>query len=148
MKENIIKSIVVCGISVAMLSFALADTKIVETNALVSKKIYDSANLTILAVSESDKPAVVFVDIPAGAVVPPHPAPNVTRLITVISGTVSMGDGETLDKSKEKTYPAGSVLVMPPKQMHWAAARTDDVKLQLIVLDDEKVSPAIVKMLR
>ena len=133
-------------ISIAALSLpaaAEAGTKPVDLGALPSQPVHEVAKLTPLALTPGGSPAVVLLDVDAGEVVPPHATQSGTRLVTVISGDLSWGDGDAVDESRETRYPAGSVLVLPAGQMHWVAARGGPVRLQLIVLDDEPPVPAI-----
>ncbi|MEM8552956.1 MAG: cupin domain-containing protein [Pseudomonadota bacterium] len=123
------------------------ETTLIDTSVLPSKIIYEVAELRPLALTEAGTPAVVLVDLDAGDVVAPHPAPAVARIITVVSGTVWFGDGDELVEAQETAFDAGSVLVMPANQMHWAAARRGPVRLQLVVLDDEVVVPQVAAQL-
>ena len=130
-------------VAAALPSAAMAGTTLVDTSALPSRQVYDVAKLTPLAVSPSGAPAVVLLDLAAGDVVPPHAADKHLRLLTVISGDMSWGDGSEIDESQETVYPAGSILTLPAGVDHWLAARNGSVRLQLIVLDDEAPTPAI-----
>jgi len=56
--------------------------------------------------------------LPAGYRVPPHTHP-VDEAVTVISGTFSLGMGETVDQSKARALPAGSFFVLPPGTAHY-----------------------------
>ena len=51
--------------------------------------------------------------LPEGYSVPPHTHP-VDEVVTVISGTFSLGMGETADQSKAQPLPAGSFFALPP----------------------------------
>lgn len=128
---------------VALPASALAETKLIDTDRLPSKTVYEVAELTPLAVSPSGAPAVVLLDLEAGEVVPPHAAESGLRLLTVLSGDMSWGDGSAVDETKETVYPPGSILVFPAKLDHWLAARKGPVRVQLIVLDDETPVPGI-----
>lgn len=120
----------------------------INLNTLSQEQVHGVATLTPLALSRGGKPAVVLLDLEAGEVVPPHATEAHSRLLTVLSGEVSWGDGETIVESEEKLYPAGSLLVIPAGDSHWLAARSGDVRLQLIVLDDEKTVPGITAQLK
>ena len=61
---------------------------------------------------------------------------------------MSWGDGSAVDRAKETVYPAGSVLTVPAGVDHWLAARSGDVRLQLIVLDDDAPVPAVRTQMR
>ena len=57
--------------------------------------------------------------VPAGAMVRPHTHPREER-VTVLSGAVFVGFGDTIEKTKAKKLPAGSFYVNPPKTHHYA----------------------------
>ena len=61
---------------------------------------------------------VLRLKLPAGYSVPPHTHP-VDEVLTVISGTFSMGMGETADKSSAQPLPAGSFFALPPGTAHY-----------------------------
>lgn len=128
---------------VSVPALALADTSQIDISALPSMTVYDVAEVTPLAVSAEGSPAVILLDLDAGDVVPPHATDSGLRLLTVISGEVSWGDGDMIDEGAETLYPAGTLLTIPAGASHWLAARGGDVRLQLIVLDDENVTPAV-----
>lgn len=46
----------------------------------------------------------------AGEVVPPHATESGLRLLTVMPGAMSWGDGGKVDETRETVYPPGSVL--------------------------------------
>ena len=56
---------------------------------------------------------------PKGYRLPPHTHPN-QEVITVISGTMNLGMGETADPTKAKALPAGTFFTMPPAMAHFA----------------------------
>ena len=56
--------------------------------------------------------------LPAGYRVPPHTHP-VDEVVTVISGTFSLGMGETADQSSAQPLPAGSFFALPPGTPHF-----------------------------
>ena len=127
---------------------AIADTTFVDTSTLPVRQVYDVAELTPLAVSPSGSPAVVLLDLDAGDVVPPHATKSGLRLLTVLSGEMSWGDGSVIDQGLETVHPAGSFLIVPAGLDHWLAARGGDVRLQLVVLDDETPVPAVLEQMR
>ena len=57
--------------------------------------------------------------LPAGYKVPPH-WHSTDEHITVLSGTLLIGDGETLDKTAATKLPAGGYMAMPAKMHHFA----------------------------
>jgi quercetin dioxygenase-like cupin family protein len=56
--------------------------------------------------------------LPEGYRVPPHTHP-VDEVVTVISGTFSLGMGETADQSTAQPLPAGSFFALPPGTAHY-----------------------------
>jgi quercetin dioxygenase-like cupin family protein len=56
--------------------------------------------------------------LPEGYSVPPHTHP-VDEVVTVISGTFSLGMGEIADQSKAQPLPAGSFFALPPGTAHY-----------------------------
>jgi quercetin dioxygenase-like cupin family protein len=56
--------------------------------------------------------------LPEGYRVPPHMHP-VDEVVTVISGTFSLGMGETADQSKAQPLPAGSFFALAPGTTHY-----------------------------
>jgi uncharacterized protein DUF4437 len=80
---------------------------------------------------------------PDGYKIMPHWHPNVER-ITVISGTLNMGLGDTFDESKAHAMTAGSYGTMQPKVHHYAWT-TGETELQITTLGPWKlvyVNPA------
>lgn len=107
---------------------ALAETTIIDTAGLPNQAVYETAQLTPLALSQqAGTPAVVLLRVPAGDEVPPHTAETALRLLTVIEGEMSWGDGESIDPEAETIDSPGSVLVLPLGVPHWLAARNGDV---------------------
>ena len=70
-------------------------------------------------------PFVMRLKFPSGYQVPPHTHPK-AEVVTVISGTVHVGMGETADKSKAQALAAGGFFAMPPGMQHyvWADGET------------------------
>jgi hypothetical protein len=74
---------------------------------------------------------------PDGYKIMPHWHPNVER-ITVISGTVNIGIGDTFDESKGHAMPAGTYATMRPKVHHFGWAK-GDTELQITTLGPWKL---------
>jgi ketosteroid isomerase-like protein len=66
---------------------------------------------------------VVRAQVPAGYKVPPHWHPGVENL-TILSGTVALGMGETFDESKMTTIPVGGYASLPAEMRHYFMAKT------------------------
>ncbi len=63
-------------------------------------------------------PFTVRLRFPANYQIPAHWHP-IKVTVTVISGTFNMGLGETLDTTKGKALPAGSIFEMPARLHHF-----------------------------
>ena len=124
-------------------SVAHAETKSINPDQIPAKKIYDAADLRPIALTNAGVPSVVVVDVSKGVVVPPHATETGLRLLTVLSGDMSWGDGDTVRKDQERLYPAGSHLLIRAGDMHWVAARNGDVRFQLVLLHDQKLAPPV-----
>ena len=71
----------------------------------------------------------IRVHVAKGGSIAPHTHPD-TRILTVVSGEVYYGFGETVDMSQAKLYAAGAVFTVPANAPHWAQASTSDVVYQ------------------
>lgn len=142
------KAILATALLLFLPASALAGTSLIDTGKLPSKQVYETAQLIPLAMTAKGAPAVVLLDVKDGDVVPPHATKSHLRLLTVLSGDMSWGDGSTVNPQKEKVYPAGSVLTIPSGADHWLAARNGPVRIQLIVLDDEAPVPGIEEQMK
>jgi hypothetical protein len=94
-----------------------------------------------MAVLEGDpsKPGYFAMRLktPDGYKIMPHWHPNVER-ITVISGTLNMGLGDTFDESKGHAMTAGTYGTMQPKVHHYAWT-TGETELQITTLGPWKL---------
>ena len=63
-----------------------------------------------------------------GAVFPSHAHPD-DRMSVVVSGTMHLGTGETVDPASEQAFPAGSVALTPAGTTHYMIARKGDVRI-------------------
>jgi quercetin dioxygenase-like cupin family protein len=64
--------------------------------------------------------------LPKGYHIPPHTHPK-PEVVTVISGTLRLGEGATADQSKAKPLPAGSFFAMAPGMQHYVYADEETV---------------------
>lgn len=64
--------------------------------------------------------------LPAGTVFAPH-THDETENVTVISGTLWVGLGKTMDKSKMMPLSPGTFATVPANFPHYAMAKTDTV---------------------
>jgi quercetin dioxygenase-like cupin family protein len=69
------------------------------------------------------------VRLAAGARIAPHTHPD-SRYSTVLSGTLYVGFGETVDESAMVAVPAGGVYVAAANQPHYLWARDGEVEYQ------------------
>lgn len=103
---------------------------------------HDGVRRAVLAVDSEGRPLSVLLRIGKGQVLPPHGESGGVRLLTVISGTLSWGDGDRIDPAVERDFGPGSVIVIPAQGgVHWAAAREDDVLIQVVVVGAGALSP-------
>ncbi|MGH6814482.1 MAG: cupin domain-containing protein, partial [Hyphomicrobiaceae bacterium] len=64
--------------------------------------------------------------LPKGYRIPPHTHPK-PEIVTVISGAMRLGMGETVDPGKAKSLPAGSFFALSPGMAHYAIFDEDTV---------------------
>lgn len=63
-----------------------------------------------------------------GTVFPPHSHPD-DRMTVVVSGTMHLGVGETVDPDAEQAFEAGSVALTPAGTVHYMVARDGDLRV-------------------
>jgi quercetin dioxygenase-like cupin family protein len=102
--------------------------------------VHGDGQMAPLALTESGKPLAVLIRLPKGGALKPHSGSAHWHFITVVSGTLSYADGDVLDQTKLKDYPAGSVLVLPHELMHYAMARQTEVLLQVTLLHQDSLT--------
>lgn len=150
-----IKALAISGILglVAMGTPAQADpmpTQQLNVTALPGKNIWNSdATVTPLAFNADGKPQTVIVKVPAGQQAKAAHATkdgNI-RFAIVLSGILYYADGETVDKAKEKAYPAGSVLMISSGVKHWVSTREADLQLLLTATNPAQLTPPVKKQL-
>ena len=73
-----------------------------------------------------DGPFAMRLKFPKGYQIPPHSHPK-PEVVTVISGTFSIGMGETADPAKAQALPGGGFFAFPAGMTHFAAAEADTV---------------------
>lgn len=106
--------------------------------------VHDSARRTVLATSKIGQPLIALLRIAKGSELPPHGETGGVRLLTILSGTLSWGDGTRVDRAAERRFGPGSIIVVPAQGgAHWAAARSDDVLLQVVMIDDGALAPEV-----
>jgi hypothetical protein len=94
-----------------------------------------------VAVLEGDpsKPGyfAMRLKMPDGYKIMPHWHPNVERL-TVISGAINIGTGDTFDESKGHEMTAGTYATMQPKVHHFAWTK-GETEIQLTTIGPWKL---------
>jgi len=83
------------------------------------------------AVLEGDPTAAtgdftIRIKMPSGYKIAPHSHPK-RENVTVISGTLKVGMGDTFDSSKMGDFPAGSFAFMDPEMHHYVMASGETV---------------------
>ncbi|MEZ5531783.1 MAG: hypothetical protein R3E69_05320 [Steroidobacteraceae bacterium] len=127
--------------TLALPSLAAAGSTLLDLDRLRYDTVYDAARRTILAVDAQGRPLTLLLRIAKGQFLPPHGAEGGLRVLTVVSGTLSWGDGNKVDPAAELTFGPGSVIILPASGgEHWAAAREDDVLLQVVLVRDGKLA--------
>ena len=63
-------------------------------------------------------PFTLRLQFPADYQLPAHWHPS-TEHVTVLSGAINMGQGDTLDKAKTTALPTGSLVIVPPNTNHF-----------------------------
>ncbi len=84
-----------------------------------------------LAVLEGDPMATtgdftIRLKMPDGYKVPPHTHPH-RENVTVLSGTLKVGMGDTFDASKMMSFGAGSFAYLDPSMHHYAGASGETI---------------------
>ena len=69
-------------------------------------------------------PYTLRAKLPAGYTIPPHWHPTDENL-TVLSGEMMVGMGESIDAASMQTMGAGSYAVMPSPMRHYVRMKTD-----------------------
>jgi len=134
--------ILIFAVAASLATPGLAKSTNLDLDKLHFDTVHDVASRAILAVDGDGKPISFLLRIPRGKSLPPHGAIGPIRLVTVVSGTLSWGDGSTVDEAAERSFGSGSVIVIPAKGgEHWAAARDSDVLLQVVLVRNGTLSP-------
>lgn len=123
---------------------AAAEATPIAIDKLRFETVHGVAERGILALDGAGKPLVLVLKLDDGDFLPPHGAGGGLRLLTVLSGELSWGDGAEVDRDAERVFPAGTVLIVPAEGgEHWAAARNGDVLLQVVAVRDGALAPGV-----
>jgi quercetin dioxygenase-like cupin family protein len=103
------------------------DTLVWKSNPTLPK----GAETTIVA-GDPSKPEmfVVRAKWPPNYRIPPHTHPNV-EMVTVLSGTVFVADGDKVDTAKGKMMRAGSFYAMPAGHSHYVWTEGEGAIIQV-----------------
>ena len=75
-------------------------------------------------------PYVVRLDVPPHTTFPAHTHPD-TENVTILSGTLGVGLGSKVDKSKGQRLPSGGFVSLPEGTPHFAWTDQSEVILQI-----------------
>lgn len=129
--------------ALALPGAASAQSTLLDLDKLQYDNVHDAAQRGIIAIDDKGRPLSFLLRIANGNFLPPHGATGPIRLLTVVSGTLSWGDGNKVDQKAERSFGPGSIIVVPKQGgEHWAAARNGDVLLQAVLVHDGALSPA------
>lgn len=145
--------ILVCiaAVTAALLSASqtMAGSTPIAIDKLQFETVYEVAERSILVRDGAGRPLVMLLKLDDGDFLPPHGASGGLRLLTVISGELSWGDGADIDQDAEHVFAAGTVVVIPEEGgEHWAAARNGDVLLQVVVVREGAVSMGVASQVK
>lgn len=131
------------ALALAALPMAVhAQAVTLDQQELGFETVHGFAQRAFLAQDAAGQALTAIVAIPAGSVLPPHGEAGGLRLLTVVKGTLSWGDGDAVDPAKERQFPPGSIIVVPATGgLHWAAARSGDVLFQVVFVRDGALAP-------
>lgn len=123
-------------------TLASAASTRLDIDKLRNDTVHDAARRAVLAVDADGRPLTFLLRIGKGQFLPPHGAEGGVRLLTVVTGTLSWGDGGKVDPTAERRLGPGSVIVVPAQGgEHWAAARQDDVLVQVVLVPPGGLAP-------
>jgi quercetin dioxygenase-like cupin family protein len=116
---------------------ALAQAVTLDKDSLAYEIVHNDGRKAYLAKDAQDRPITEIVRLPDGGVMPPHKGGGGLKILTVVEGDLSWGDGMEVDPSKERVLAPGSVVVIPAEGgAHWKAARSGDVLFQVVFVRD------------
>jgi quercetin dioxygenase-like cupin family protein len=75
----------------------------------------------------------VRLKMPAGYTVAPHWHPT-DELVTVVEGTLSLGMGDGVDKTKSASLATGGYAVAPAKMHHYSFTGTEGATVQVTAM--------------
>jgi len=83
-------------------------------------------------IGDPSKPEVTVVrnKFPANSKVAPHIHPH-AEIVTVLSGSIGFGLGDTFDPAKGEMVKAGGINVVPAKQSHFVWTGSEEAVIQV-----------------
>jgi quercetin dioxygenase-like cupin family protein len=98
-----------------------------ELKWVVPPDLPSGAQVTVLF-GNPEKPEVFAARLkaPKGYHVPPHTHPK-QEVVTVISGAIRVGFGNTADRAQSKLLPAGGLFVAEPGHVHYVYFEEDSI---------------------
>jgi quercetin dioxygenase-like cupin family protein len=102
------------------------DTKALKWGAAPSILPKGAEMVVLSGDPTKDGPYVLRLKMPANYVIPAHHHPT-TENVTVLSGTLYAGMGDSLDKTKATAFEPGGFASLPSNMNHFAWAATDTV---------------------
>jgi quercetin dioxygenase-like cupin family protein len=134
-REALMKKLLIIAslVAVAGTAFAQDAAKRIKPDDVVFKgnpllKGVESAVL----IGDPTKPEVVIVrnKFPANYKVAPHTHPH-AEVVTVLSGSIGFGLGDTFDPAKGEVVKAGAINVVPAKQSHFVWTGGEEAIIQV-----------------
>ena len=83
----------------------------------------------VVGADKTAGPYILRVKLAAGALVPPHTHPD-ERNSTVLTGTIYVGFGDSVDKLQMVAIPVGGVYVAPAGVAHYIWAKDGEATYQ------------------
>ena len=122
------------GLVAVMISVAIAQDTTTDRHVVTAPKdlkwgdpppvLEKGATLSVVSGDPSKEGLFVLrLKMPAGYRINPHWHPT-DEHVTVISGTFSLGMGETFDKATMTELPPGGYALLPAQMRHFAMAKT------------------------
>jgi quercetin dioxygenase-like cupin family protein len=123
----LVSFVVVCGIAQAEEPRAPAHSLVTPSEIKwgAPPPVFEKAASFAVISGDPGQPGlfVVRLKLPAGYKVAPHWHPT-DEHVTVLSGTLALGMGETFEKGRMKDLPAGGYALLPADMRHFAMATT------------------------
>ena len=94
----------------------------------------------VVGADKTAGPYILRVKLAAGALVPPHTHPD-ERNSTVLTGTIYVGFGDSVDKLKVVAVPVGGVYVAPAGVAHYIWAKDGEATYQEAGVDPTTTMP-------